>query len=533
MRRMPPGPILVLSQDTKRESGRKAQLGNIQAAKAVSEIVRTSLGPRAMLKMILDPMGGIVLTNDGNAIMREIDVVHPAAKSMIELSKTQDEEVGDGTTSVIILAGEMLSVAEPYIIKDVHPTIIIRGYFKALEDGLAELQKIAVKLDVNNRDDILRVVESSVGTKFIRRFGSKMIDLAIDAVLTVAQKENGRTDIDIKRYVKVEKIPGDEIEDSRVVRGVVLNKDVLHSKMSRRIENPRILLLDCPLEYEKGENAVEVNIEDEENWVNLLKVEEEHMKKLCDDIIKFKPDLVITEKGCSDFVQHYFVKNNITALRRLRKSDNNRIARAVGATIVNRTDEIREEDIGTGAGLFEVRKIGDEYFSFIEECKDAKACTILLRGASKDVLKEIERNLEDALCVARNIVCDPRMVPGGGASEMTVAQALREKSKSIEGVEQWPYLAVANALEVIPRTLSENCGAKVVRILTELRAKHAEGKNATWGVDGTKGIIADMTELNVWEPLVVKEQTIKTAVEAACLLLRVDDIVSGSAKKKD
>jgi len=291
--------------------------------------------------------------------------------------------------------------------------------------------------------------------------------------------------------------------------------------------------LDCPLEYQKAESQININIEKEEDWKLLLKQEEEYVEKMCNDIIKFKPDLVITEKGLSDLAQHYFVKNNITALRRLRKTDNNRIARCTGATIVNRPDEIQESDVGTRCGLFEISKIGDEYFSFITDCVDAKACTILLRGASKDVLNEIDRNLQDALCVARNVYFDPKLVPGGGASEMSVSQALLEKAKGIEGIAQYPYRSVALAFEVIPRTLAQNCGSKTVRVVTELRAKHASApiENSSWGIDGDKGVPADMKQVGIWEPLSVKTQTFKTALEAACLLLRVDVIVSGISKK--
>jgi len=369
----------------------------------------------------------------------------------------------------------------------------------------------------------------------VSRWGDLMCNLALDAVQTVTLEQNGRKEVDIKRYAKVEKIPGGEIEESCVLRGVMLNKDVTHPKMRRRIENPRILLLDCPLEYKKGESQTNYDITNENDFTALLKQEEEYIKRICQEIIKFKPDLVFTEKGVSDLAQHFFVKNNITAIRRVRMTDNNRIARVSGATIVNRTDEIQESDIGTECGLFEIKKIGDEYFTYLTECKHPKACTILLRGASKDVLNEVERNLHDAMGVARNIVTDPRLVPGGGAIEMAVSQALIEKSKSIEGVEQWPYRAVANALEVIPRTLIQNCGASVVRLLTELRAKHASApaENRNWGVDGNKGVLVDMNTLGIWEPVAVKSQTIKTAIEAACILLRVDDVVSGMSKKKD
>jgi T-complex protein 1 subunit gamma len=487
-----------------------------------------------MLKMILDPMGGIVLTNDGNAILREIDVAHPAAKSMLELSRAQDEEVGDGTTSVIVLAGEVLSVAEPWLERNMHPTIIITSYVRALEDALAWLDKIAVKTDTNNREQMLKIINSSIGTKFISRWGPLMCSLALDAVLTVSMDENGHKEVDIKRYAKVEKIPGGELEDSRVLSGVMLNKDVLHPKMKRRIENPRVLLLDCNLEYKKLESMANLEIKNENDFNAVLKIEEEYQERLVKDIVKFKPDLVITEKGVSDLVQHYFLKHNITALRRLRKTDNNRIARATGATIVNRTDEIKESDIGTQCGLFEVQKIGDDYFAFLTECKNPKACTILLRGASKEVLNEVERNLLDAMSVARNVVFDPRLVPGGGATEMSISQHLVEKAKSVEGVGQYPYQALALALEVIPRTLAQNCGANVVRLLTELRSKHAIApkENSAWGIDGNKGTLVDINTIGVWEPYAVKAQTLKTAVEAGCMLLRVDDIVSGISKKR-
>ncbi|CAI7828880.1 unnamed protein product [Closterium sp. NIES-53] len=386
---------LRIYANTKRESGRKAQLGNIAAAKAVADIIRTTLGPRSMLKMLLDATGGIVLTNDGNAILREIDVIHPAAKSMIELSRTQDEEVGDGTTSVIILAGEMLHVAEPFLEKGFHPTVICRAYTKALDDAIAVIDKVAFKIDVNNRKQMLSILQSCISTKFTTRFGSLMAELALDAVTTVAVEVGGRKEIDIKQYAKVEKVPGGRIEDSAVLRGVMFNKDVVApGKMRRRIENPRVVLLDSPLEYKKGENQTNVELLKEEDWEQLLKMEEEYIAGLCRHIAAFKPDLVITEKGLSDLAAHYLSKAGIAAIRRLRKTDNNRIARAVGATIVNRVEELQESDVGTGAGLFEVRKIGDEFFAFLVECKEPKACTVLLRGASKDILNEMERNLQ-------------------------------------------------------------------------------------------------------------------------------------------
>jgi len=561
------GPVMVLNSKTERKTGRQAQLSNITAARAVSDIIRTTLGPRSMLKMLLDPMGGVVITNDGNCILREVDVSHPTAKSMIELSRAQDEEVGDGTTSVIILAGEMLILSEQLLRINLHPTVIVSGYNLALQEAMAICDRQALTVDVTDDKRMKQLVQSCIGTKFSSRWNDKMVEMALQAVLTVARDKsstpaqsaalgappnsasnpyNHKVEVDIKRYAKVEKIPGGEITDSTVLKGVMFNKDTSHSKMRRRITNPRILLLDCPLEYKKGESQTNVEITNTEDWNTMLRMEEEYVENMCMEIIAFQPDVVITEKGVSDLAQHYLAKANITAFRRLRKTDNNRVARATGATIVSRTDEIQEGDIGQRCGLFEMRKISDEWFCFLEECEDPKACTIILRGGSKDVLNEIERNLHDAMEVVRNVVYDPKLLPGGGATEMAVAAGLRRAGLKVEGVRQHPFCVVGDAMEVIPRTLAQNCGVSVIRTVTQLRAKHAsfhndaanvEGEGAgavmkpcNWGINGTTGDIVDMEELGIWEPFSVKVQTIKTAIESACMILRIDDIVSGSKK---
>lgn len=482
-----------------------------------------------MLKMLLDPMGGIVLTNDGHAILREIEVTHPAAKSMIELSRTQDEEVGDGTTTVIILAGEILAQTFPYVEKNIHPVIIISALKEALKDALEVIHEISKPIDTTDEAQMINLIKSSIGTKFVSRWSNLMCKLALEAVKTVAVHNNDHKEIDIKRYARIEKIPGGEIEESRVLDGVMLNKDITHPKMRRRIENPRIILLDCPLEYKKGESQTNIEITKEEDWARILEIEEEQIKTMCENILSFNPDIVITEKGVSDLAQHYLLKGNVTALRRVRKMDNNRIARATGATIVNRVEDLREADIGTRCGLFNIELIGDEYYTFLTKCQDPHACTVLLRGPSKDILNEIERNLQDAMSVARNVFFAPRLAPGGGATEMAVSVRLAEKAKHIEGVAQWPYRAVSDAMEVIPRTLVQNCGANPVRVLSSLRAKHAQG-GYTFGVDGESGKVVDMNDYGVWEPEAIKLQSIKTAIESASLLLRVDDIVSGVRK---
>merc|ERR1739848_603822 len=483
----------------------------------------------------MDPMGGIVMTNDGNCILREIQVQHPAAKSMLEISRTQDEEVGDGTTSVVILAGEVLSVAKQFIEDKIHPTLVIGAYRRALDDLLDVLkEQVSIPVDINDDAEMMRILKSCLGTKFINKWSELACNMALKAVRTVLTQKNDRTEIDIKRYVKIEKIPGGTLEESRVLDGIMLNKDVVHPRMRRHIEKPRILLMDCSIEYKKGESQTNIEVSQELDFNRLLQLEEEQIKKMCTEVIAMKPDLVFTEKGVSDLAQHYLSKANISVIRRIKKTDNNRIARAVGATIVNRTDEIREEDIGLGCGEFTIEKIGDEYFTFIQKCEEPKACTILLRGASKDILNEVERNLQDAMHVARNVMVDPRLVPGGGAAEMALSKALEARANHISGVAQWPYKAVGKALEIIPRTLIQNCGANSIRTLTALRAKHAESEeNTSWGINGETGEIADMKQVEIWDCFSVKAQTYKTAFETAMLLLQIDDIVSGTKKSSE
>ncbi|EMD32501.1 hypothetical protein CERSUDRAFT_118536 [Gelatoporia subvermispora B] len=525
-------PVFVMNTAPERQSGRKAQISNITAAKTVADVIRTCLGPKAMLKMILDPMGGILLTNDGNAILREIDVAHPAAKNMIELSRTQDEECGDGTTSVIILAGEILAQSLAQLERDIHPVVIISAYNKALKEALEIIKRISIPIDTHDDAQMLSLIKTSIGTKFVVRWSDLMCKLALDAVRTVAMEEGSIKTMDIKRYARVEKIPGGEIEDSKVLSGIMLNKDITHPKMRRRIENPRIILLDCPLEYKKGESQTNIEISKEADWSRIQEIEEEQIKALVEKIIEFKPDLVITEKGVSDYAQHFLHKANVSAIRRVRKSDNNRIARAVGATIVNRIEDLRESDVGTKCGLFNIEKIGDEYFTFLTECKTPKACTILLRGPSKDILNEIDRNLADAMSVARNVFFDPILAPGGGATEMAISVGLHAKARSITGVEGWPFRAVADAMEVIPRTLVQNSGGNAIRVLTELRAKHANGEHS-WGINGETGKIVDMKSYGLYESASVKIQILKTAIEAARVLLRVDDVVQANRKDRE
>uniref|UniRef100_A0A8D2JMU3 T-complex protein 1 subunit gamma n=1 Tax=Sciurus vulgaris TaxID=55149 RepID=A0A8D2JMU3_SCIVU len=442
-------PVLGLSQNTKHESGRKVQSGNINAAKTIADIIKTCLGPKSMMKMFLNPMGGVMTINDGNAIIAGgwIQVQPPATKSMNEISRTQDEEVGGGTTTVIILAGEMLSMAEHFLEQQMHPTVVISAYQKALDDDMiSTLKKISIPVDINNRDMMLNIINSSITTKVISWWSSLACNIALVAVKTVQFEENGQKEIDNKKYARVEKIPG------------------------------------------------------EEDFTRILQMEEEYIQQLCEDIIQLKPDVVITEKCISDLAQHYLMQANITAIHKVQKTDNNHIARTCGARRVSGPEELREDDVETGAGLLEIKKIGGEYFTFITECRDPKA---------------LERNLLNAMQVCHNVLLDPQLVPEGGASEMAVAHELPEKSKAMADVEQRPYRAVAQALEFIPHTLIQNCGPSTPR------------RTKTWGVSSETGTLVDMKELGRWEPLALKLQTYKTAVEMALLLLRIDDVFSG------
>lgn len=527
-------PILVLNSNTERESGRRAQLANIAAGKAVAEILASTLGPRSMLKMLIDPMGGIVMTNDGHAILREIDVKHPAAKSIIELARMQDEEVGDGTTSVVCLTGEMLQAARPFIERGVHPSSIVTGYFRALEEATRVLDGLAQPLDLEDAVATRRALQSCVGTKFYERWGEVVVSLALEACAVVLRGlGNPRTlSSEVKRYAKVEKIPGGEVTECRVLRGVALNKDVTNARMRRVIVRPRVVLLDCPLEYKKAESQTNMELTKETDMAAALQEEINEVAATCLAITRLRPDIVVCEKGVSDLAEHYLLQANVSVLRRVRKTDNNRIARVTGAKIVNRPDELQEEDVGTRCGLFEVRLVGDEYFAFFDDCENPSACTIILRGGSKDSLNELERNLHDALGVARNIYACPRVLPGGGATEMELSHRLQMAVGSVPPHAQKPYRAVAAAMETIPRILAANCGADVVRVLTELRARHATAEGQCFGIDGRRGVIEDMRKIDVWEPYLVKSQVIKSAIENCCMLLRIDDVISGIKRKE-
>ncbi|CAH1408304.1 unnamed protein product [Nezara viridula] len=524
------GQILVFGRKTRREDESGiVRTQNINAARMIAEVVRTNLGPSAMLKMLMDPMGGVVMTNDGNAILREIIVQHPVAKMMIEIARTQDEEVGDGTTSVIILCGQILSEVERFI-GSYHPSIIIRELRQALDDILTFMPEISKSVDTKNHEEMLNLIKASLGTKFLGTSWSRMAcEMALKAVNIVKESSGkDRERIDIKSFARVEKVPGGSMEESHVLEGVMINKDILHPEMKRLILNPRILLLNSALEYKKGESMTNAEMVKEGDFTRLLQIEEEFIVNQCNKIIALKPDLVITEKGMSDLAIHHFAKAKISALRRVKKMDMVRISRATGATLMSRIEEISEQHLGTRAGRFEVILIGDEYFSFINDCKDTKACTIVLRGPSKDIIHEVERNLQDAMNVARNLYMEPSVVPGGGAVEMKLFAKIISSKSGLE-TEGSPYSTVPAALKIIPQTLLENSGASVMHSMSKLESAHLKGEMLA--VDGVTGDLVAAEELGIWEPTRVKTQIYKTAIETAVHILKIDEIVSGSKSK--
>merc|ERR1719391_951205 len=383
-------------------------------------------------------------------------------------------------------------------------------------------------------------------------YGDLICNLALEAVLIVkeetvsepsAEQKSAPVDayaqdrehvtMDTKRFARVERIPGGQMSDSYVLDGIIVNKDVLHPKMRRLIANPRVICLDIPMEYNKGESQTNIEISKEADFEAYLELEEQYIKDFCAKLISLKPDVVVTEKGCSDLAQHYLMKAGVTVLRRMRKTDNARLARCSGATIGHRVDLLTEKDVGTKCGEYVVRQVANETFSFFHKCREPKACSIILRGGSKDVLQEMDRNLQDAMCVTRNILLNPKILPGGGATEMAVSVKLNELADKIDGVMAYPYRAVAEALEIIPRTLIQNCGQQPIKLLTELRAKHSEEGGKHFGVNGKTGEIVDMNELGIWEPFVVKLQTVKTAIESSSMLLRIDDVVSGLRNQEE
>jgi len=519
---------MVLKEGSKRSRGREAQHGNITAAKVVAESVRSSLGPKGMDKMLVDSFGDVTITNDGRTILDEMDIQHPAAKMLVEVAKTQDKEAGDGTTSSVIVAGELLNRAEELIDKNIHPTIIIEGYKLAAEKALETLDKIAIPIDLNKTDYLKKVAVTAMGSKIVSEYKEYLAEIAVKAMLAVAEKTANGYKVDVDD-IKVEKKTGESVGETSLITGIVLDKEIVHSGMPKRVEKAKVALLDVSLENEKPEVDAKINIENPAQIEAFLKQEEVMLKAMVEKVLSSGANVVICQKGIDDMAQHFLARKGVIAIRRAKKSDMEKLARATGAKIVSNINALSTTDLGYAA-LVEERKTGDDKMTYIEGCKNPKSVTLLIRGGNQRLTAEAERSIHDALCVIKDLIQEPRVVAGGSAPEMEMANVLKKYAQTLPGREQFAVRIFAESLEVIATTLAENAGLDPVDLLTQLRARHEKGE--TWaGINVLAGTTEDMTKLDVYEPLTVKKQIIKSANEATSMILKIDDIIS-TAKMK-
>ncbi len=522
-------PILILKEGTEREKGREAQYNNIRAAMAIADAVRSTLGPKGMDKMLVDSMGDVVITNDGVTILKEIEVEHPAAKMIVEVAKAQDEECGDGTTTAVVLAGELLKNAMDLIEQDIHPSVIAEGYRLASKKACEVLEKVAIEVKPDDDELLKRLAETAMTGKVAEANKEMLAEIAVKAVKAVAEEINGKIKVDLDN-IKVEKKQGGSVEDTELINGIILDKERVHPDMPTVVKNAKILLLNAALEVKKTEVDAQIRITDPEQLQKFLDQEEKMIKEMVDKIKNSGANVLICQKGIDDLAQHYLAKAGIFAVRRVKKSDMEKLSRATGASILTDLDEIKPEDLGE-AGKVEERKIGEDKMVFITDCKVAKAVSILVRGGTEHVVDEIERGLHDALSVVAVAMEDGKMITGGGSSAIEISMALRDYAATVGGREQLAIEKFADAVEVVPRALATNAGIDPIDILIKLRKEHSEGKKHI-GVDVFKGDVGDMKELNVLEPLRVGVQAIKSATEAAIMILRIDDVIAAREVEK-
>jgi len=515
-------PILILKEGTNRTRGRDAQGMNITAAMAVASAVRTTLGPKGMDKMLVDTIGDVVITNDGVTILKEMDIEHPAAKMMVEVAKTQDDEVGDGTTSAVVIGGELLKKAEGLLEQDVHPTVITHGYRMAAEKAQEFLKDIAFDVKSTDKTLLKNIAGTAMTGKSAEASKEKLCDLVVKAV-TMVTDADGTVDIE---NIKVEKKNGGSIEDSEIVEGVLVDKERVHPAMPKKVTNAKILLLNAAVEFKKTEVDAEINITHPDQLQAFLDEEERMVKGIVDKIVGSGANVLFCQKGIDDIAQHYLAKAGIFAVRRVKKSDMEKLARATGGSLVSSIDAISKEELGK-AGIVEERKVSGEEMTFVEQCKNPKAVSIIVKGGTEHVVDELERAIHDALRVVGVVVEDKKVVAGGGAPETELSLRLREYAATVGGKEQLAIEAFASALEIIPRTLAENAGLDPIDMLVEIRATHEKGKK-TYGLNVFEGKAVDMKAAGVVEPLRVKTQAISSAAEAAIMILRIDDVIASS-----
>jgi thermosome len=522
-------PVLILKEGTSRKRGKEAQTNNIMAAKVIAEVLRTTLGPRGMDKMLIDGLGDITITNDGASILDEIDVQHPAAKMMVEVAKTQDDMVGDGTTTAVILAGELLRKAEELLAQNIHPTIIVRGYQKAAGTAIEELIKLGITVEIDDRETLKKVSLTSMGSKAVGNARDHLSDITIDAVKMIAEKRGDKTIADIDNIQRVKK-EGKSLYDTELIKGIIIDKEIVHAGMPKRVENAKIALLDSPLEVEKTEFSAEIRIKDPTQMQAFLDKETRMLK---DMVVKIKTSgatVLFCQKGIDDMAQHFLAKEGIIAARRVKQSDMEKLARATNGTIITKLDDLNSSDLGE-AGLVEERKVGDDKMIFVEKCKEPRSVAILIRAGLERMVDEADRAMNDALSVVAGVVQDNKIVAGGGATEAEIAKILRSFATKVGGREQLAIEAFADGLEIVPKTLAENAGLESIDILVGLRAAHEKKNGHLMGVDVFKGEIVNSFENGVVEPLKVKEQAMKSATEVASMILRIDDVIASTKPK--
>ncbi len=523
-------PVIILKEGTGRSTGKEAQRNNITAAKVVAETVRSTLGPRGMDKMLVSSIGDVTITNDGATIMKELDVQHPAAKMLVEVSKTQDNEVGDGTTTAVILSGELLEKAEKLLDKDVHPTVIVDGYQKAAEKAIEILDKLSIPI-AEKDDAILRqVATTSMYSKGIAVAKEHFADIAVKAVKQVAEKSDGRLRADID-LIKILKKHGKSLEETELVKGIVIDKELAHAQMPKTITGARIALLNAKLEVEKTEFDAKININNPDQMHLFIEEEEKMLVDMVNQIEKTGANIVFSEKGIDDVALHYLAKKGIGAVKNVSSGDLEKLSKATGARVVASVKDLAKDALGEAKSIEET-KIGDDKLLYVRDAKNPKAVTIVIRGGTEHVVDEADRSLHDALCVVRNALEDGKIVAGGGAPEAELAKRLREYAVKVGGREQLAIEAFAESLETVPTTLAENAGFDPIDVLVELRSKHERAGSPWFGIDVFSGDVKDMRKLNVLEPLRVKQQVIKSASEAASMILRIDDVIASKGVDK-
>ena len=519
----PNGPILVLKESALQQKGKDAQQNNIAAAKLVSSLVKSSLGPRGLDKMLVDSLGDVTITNDGATILKEIDVQHPAAKMMVEIAKTVDNEVGDGTTSSVVFGGTLLAKAEELLKKDVHASVIIDGYQAASEKTLEIYSEMAKKIQPDDKESLLKIATTSMESKLISEDSGILSKVVVDAILNIVTKKGDDYTVDLDN-IKVEKKTGGSIQDTQIIRGIVLDKEIIHSGMPTRIEHAKIALLNTALEIEKTEMSSEIRITDPTQMQMFLEEENRMLKTMVDKLHDLGCNVLICQKGIDDIAQHYLSKFGILSVRRVKESDMIKLGKATSGRVSANLDDLSEKDLGS-ANLVHQKKVESDKWVFIEGCKNPQSVTLLIRGGSQRVIDEVDRSIHDALMVVKDVIEKPEIVAGGGAPESYAASQLKDWADNFDGREQLAIKKYAEALEIIPLTIAENAGMDPIDTMAKLRAKQSQGRKWT-GIDAKNTKIADMLSIDIVEPIVVKEQIIKSATEAACMLLRIDDVIA-------